>query len=66
MWGRLLSTGIDSTIQTKESIQMYSPLNEDLMFQDMADRRRELSAARGRAASRAGRRWWRHTAHRAG
>lgn len=50
---------------------MYSPLNEDYMFQEMKKRTDELiRPRRADAAARAGRRWWRRagnqSAHRAG
>ena len=46
---------------------MYSPLNEDLMFQEMKDRtERLLRPQGGDIAARAGRRWWRRATHRAG
>lgn len=46
---------------------MYSPLNEDLMFQEMQNRKeRLLRPQREDIAARAGRRWWRRATHRAG
>jgi hypothetical protein len=46
---------------------MYSPLNEDFLLQDMRNRREALiRPLRDDAAARAGRRWWRRSAHRAG
>ena len=50
---------------------MYSPLNEDYMFQEMKNRTDGLRRPRRQdAAARAGRRWWRRavsqSAHRAG
>lgn len=46
---------------------MYSPLNEDLMFQEMKNRTERLVRPQQEdIASRAGRRWWRRTSHRAG
>lgn len=50
---------------------MYSPLNEDYMFQEMRDRTTNLTRSRKpEVAARAGRRWWRRGAdtgqHRAG
>lgn len=47
---------------------MYSPLNEDFMFQEMKTRT-DAMVRRARTkdvAARAGRRWWRRAAHRAG
>ncbi len=44
---------------------MYSPLNEDLMFQDMADRTARMLAARGRDCDGwPNRRWWRRPSAR--
>ncbi len=46
---------------------MYSPLNEDLMFQEMKNRSERLTRPyRDDIAARAGRRWWRRATHRAG
>jgi hypothetical protein len=46
---------------------MYSPLNEDFMFEEMKNRKESLLRPyREDAAARAGRRWWRRTSHRAG
>ena len=46
---------------------MYSPLNEDLMFQDMHDRAARIRDARGKdPAAWPNRRWWHKVAHRAG
>jgi hypothetical protein len=50
---------------------MYSPLNEDLMFQEMKNRAdRLIRPQQEDIAARAGRRWWRrssrHSGHRAG
>ena len=46
---------------------MYSPLNEELMFQEMKNRADAIRRpSRQDLAARAGRRWWRRTAHRAG
>jgi hypothetical protein len=46
---------------------MYSPLNEDLMFQEMKNRTESLIRPRREdIAVRAGRRWWRRATHRAG
>jgi hypothetical protein len=48
---------------------MYSPLNEDFMFEEMRQRTEALRRQRqdrSDIAARAGRRWWRRTAHRAG
>ena len=46
---------------------MYSPLNEDFMFEEMKNRKESLLRPhRENVAARAGRRWWRRTAHRAG
>jgi hypothetical protein len=43
---------------------MYSPLNEDFMFQEMKNRADALRAPiREDIAARAGRRWWRRAAH---
>jgi hypothetical protein len=42
---------------------MYSPLNEDLMFQEMHDRTARITAARGKDnGAWPNRRWWRRTA----
>jgi hypothetical protein len=47
--------------------QMYSPLNEDFMFEEMKTRTDVMRRARKEdIAARAGRRWWRRAAHRAG
>ena len=41
---------------------MYSPLNEDFMFQEIKNRKEELSRPRREdIAARVGRRWWRRT-----
>ena len=46
---------------------MYSPLNEDYMFQEMKNRRDSLLRPhREELAARAGRRWWRRASHSAG
>ena len=46
---------------------MYSPLNEDFMFQAMKDRTDRLSrTATPRTGERVNRRWWRVGARRAG
>jgi hypothetical protein len=47
---------------------MYSPLNEDYMFQEMKNRTESLlrPVHREDVAARAGRRWWRRATHRAG
>ena len=46
---------------------MYNPLNEDFMFQEMKTRTDACASARTEdVAARAGRRWWRAAAHRAG
>jgi hypothetical protein len=49
---------------------MYSPLNEDFMFQEMHDRVARMNAARGSdtkvTAARPNRRWWRKAARLAG
>jgi hypothetical protein len=46
---------------------MYSPLNEEYLFQEMKDRTDSLRRPRREdIAARAGRRWWRRSAHRAG
>ena len=50
---------------------MYSPLNEDYMFQEMKNRTDSLIRPhRADIAARAGRRWWRRavkeSGHRAG
>ena len=46
---------------------MYSPLNEDYMFQEMKNRTESLLRPhREDIAARAGRRFWRRAAHRAG
>ena len=67
MSGRRLSTGIESSNPAKEMSQMYSPLNEDYMFQEMKNRTDSLRRPhREDIAARAGRRWWRRAAHRAG
>ncbi len=45
---------------------MYSPINEDFMFQQMRDRRERLSVVRGGSpATRPGKRWWRKSPQRA-
>ncbi len=45
---------------------MYSPLNEDYMFEEMKNRRDALSRpSREDIAARAGRRWWRRATHHA-
>ena len=46
---------------------MYSPLNEEFMFEEMKNRTDAIRRpARQDIAARTGRRWWRRTAHRAG
>jgi hypothetical protein len=46
---------------------MYSPLNEDYMFEEMKNRTDGMRRPhREDIAARAGRRWWRRAAHRAG
>jgi len=46
---------------------MYSPLNEDFMFEEMKTRGNAIRQPhREDIAVRAGRRWWRRTTHRAG
>ncbi len=46
---------------------MYSPLNEDFMFQEMKNRTDAMRKPhRDEVASRAGRRFWRRTTRRAG
>ena len=47
---------------------MYSPLNEEFMFDVMKQRADALRRPYNRedAAARAGRRWWRRTAHQSG
>ena len=45
---------------------MYSPLNEDFMFQEMHDRDRVARASQqqaGHARTVPNRRWWRKAAH---
>ena len=46
---------------------MYSPLNEDFMFEEMKNRTDGMirRARKEDIAARAGRRWWRRAAHRA-
>jgi hypothetical protein len=45
---------------------MYSPLNEDYMFEEMKNRREAMHRPlREDIAARAGRRWWRRATHRA-
>jgi hypothetical protein len=62
-----LSSGIESSNPAKEMTVMYSPLNEDFMFEEMKNRKESLLRPhRDDIAVRAGRRWWRRTAHRAG
>jgi hypothetical protein len=46
---------------------MYSPLNEEFMFEEMKQRADAIRRPRREEiAARTGRRWWRRTAHRAG
>ena len=46
---------------------MYSPLNEDFMFEEMKTRTDGMRRVRKEdVAARAGRRFWRRAAHRAG
>ena len=62
-----LSTGIESSNPAKEMSTMYSPLNEDFMFEEMKTRGNAIRQPhREDIAVRAGRRWWRRTTHRAG
>ena len=62
-----LSTGIETSNPVKEMSTMYSPLNEDYMFEEMKTRTDAMRRPRREdIAARAGRRWWRRTAHRAG
>ncbi len=45
---------------------MYNALNEDFLIQQSKDRVENMRVARQQTAARAGRRWWRRAAHRAG
>ena len=46
---------------------MYSPLNADLMFQEMEDRAARIRAGHGKdPAAWPNRRWFHRAAHRAG
>jgi hypothetical protein len=46
---------------------MYSPLNEDYMFEEMKNRRDGMRRpVRQDIAARAGRRWWRRTVNKSG
>ena len=62
-----LRAGIETSNPAKEMSTMYSPLNEDYMFQEMKNRTESLLRPhRQDVAARAGRRWWRRATHRAG
>jgi hypothetical protein len=44
---------------------MYGPLNEELMFEEMKNRKAILTRPyREEIAAKAGRRWWRRAVHR--
>lgn len=69
-WDRVIDRPQVPAGTTEEMRGMYSPLNEDYMFQEMNDRVARIQVHRsqeegGKPVRRPSRRWWRRVARRA-